>query len=318
MLAFLLASTAWGMERNTVDVAISPNEVINLSKHAALMEDRDQILDVVSVSKLPEERWRLVSTEALQVAYTRTTWWIRVLLTNSESRATQRILEVRSPLIDFLDVYLMDGGQRIQEYAVGDQRPLAARPLMGRTFAFPMEVPGHATREILMRLSLKDGVFDMAPLLLWRQTAFSEMQYREQLLLGVFFGSILALTIYNLLLFYTSRDKNFLRYAMVLGALAVWNFGYRGLGYLYLWPNHPGVNNLLGMVLPALMLILSAEFVKNFLETQRRTPRIHTLILGVTWTLPIPAAVMGADIIGLDVPIVEAFRVLILQMLLLQ
>lgn len=317
-LLLLLSSTTWAIEPDTVDIVIpSAHEVINLSKHAALLEDRDQVLTIDEITSLPDARWRHVSKEALQVAYTRTTWWIRVFLTNSESLDTQRILEVRSPLIDFLDVYLMDGVRQIREYAVGDQRPISARPLMGRTFNFPIDIPAHTTRQILIRLSLKDGVFDMAPLLLWSQAAFSDMQYREPLLLGIFFGSILALTIYNLLLFYTSRDSNFIRYALLLGTLAVWNFGYRGLGYLYLWPDHPWVNNLLGMVLPTLMFILASRFVTNFLETRKRTPRIHRLIICVTWMLPIPAAIMGADILGVEVPIVAAFNLLIVQMFIL-
>jgi hypothetical protein len=247
LLGLILVASAWAMEPlgmpSEVDVATSPSEVIHLSQHAFLLEDREQALAVETLGGLPESHWRYVSEEAIHVAYTRTTWWIRVPLVNSDDHSTKRILEVRSPLIDFLDMYLIQGDQPIQSYAVGDQRQLADRPLLGRTFAFPIEIPAHATREILIRLSLKDGVFDVAPLLLWPEKAFSHMQYREQLLLGVFFGSILALTIYNLLLFFTSHDRNFLRYAVLLGVLALWNFGYRGLGYLYLWPNHPSINN---------------------------------------------------------------------------
>lgn len=321
LLGLILATSAWPMEPlgmlGEVDVAPSPSQVIHLSQHAFLLEDRRQALTVETIDGVPDSHWRHVSEEALHVAYTRTTWWIRVPLINSDDHLAQRILEVRSPLIDFLDVYLIQGHQPVQKYAVGDQRPLAGRPILGRTFAFPIEIPAHTTREILIRLSLKDGVFDVAPLLLWPEKAFSQMQYREQLLLGIFFGSILALTIYNLLLFFTSHDRNFLRYAMLLGVLALWNFGYRGLGYLYLWPNHPSINNLLGMVFPSLMLVLASGFVTNFLDTRKRTPRIHRWIVWVTSTLSIPAAVMGADMLGLDVGIVSAFYGLLLQMLLL-
>lgn len=118
------------------------------------------------------------------MAYTRTTWWIRVPLVNSDDHSTKRILEVRSPLIDFLDMYLIQGDQPIQSYAVGDQRQLADRPLLGRTFAFPIEIPAHATREILIRLSLKDGVFDVAPLLLWPEKAFSHCSTGNNCFLG--------------------------------------------------------------------------------------------------------------------------------------
>ena len=65
------------------------------------------------------------------------------------------------------------------------------------------------------------------------------------------------------------------------------------------------------------MFVLASEFVTHFLETRKRTPRIHRLIVWVTSTLPIPAAVMGADMLGLNVGIVSAFYGLLLQMLLL-
>lgn len=300
-----------------LDVAQQPSGGVNLAKVTGLLNDKTDAWDQVSILNVPEAQWTYADAAALDIAYTRTTWWGRIGLTNSSGAPLRRILEIRSPLIDYLDVQVVDGQHVITTYQVGDQRLVSARPIQSRNLAFPVDLPGGAQRQVVLRFSLKDGAFDIAPIFLWTEAAYAEYQNKDNLLLGGYFGANLSLAIYNLILFFTSRDRNFLRYAVFLAILGLWYFGYRGLGYLYLWPASPWINNLLGLFMSPLVLATSIWFVSHYLETGQRTPRIHRMLLWIFVGLLIPPSLMIGDILGQTVPIVAGFYLLTALMLVL-
>ena len=305
----LLGDVTWGDEargQGVIDLLKTPRRVINLSKDAEILEDSSGVLDWAMALKTDEKRWQRGTSDTLEVAYTRTVWWVRLKFTNSAQVQDQRLIELRAPLIDFVDAYVLEGSRVLERFEGGDQRPLTSRPFPSRIFAFPLRVPPKEGREVLLRLALKNGVFDLAPLLLWKEADFWEHQHQEQMFFGGYFGAALALSLYHLLLFLTSGDRHFLRYALFLGGLGVWNFGYRGLGYLYLWRDLPWINNLLGIVIPSLLVLLSTNFVTHFLETRQRTPTLHTWIIASTLGLLVPGGMMLIDILGFDPPMVPA------------
>jgi hypothetical protein len=77
-------------------------------------------------------------------------------------------------------VVIGDDSQRLSETHIGDQQPFAARPLRNRILAMPFDVPPPATR--------------------------TERLEDEFLGMGIYFGSILAIMVYNLLIYLVTRD----------------------------------------------------------------------------------------------------------------
>ena len=275
--------------------------VSSLSGEVEVLEDPEGVLNLESVQASSLQSWHRGGARTLEVAFSQSVWWIRVKFKNEGSDTERRVIEFRSPRIDFLDVFYLEDGLAAHRYSVGDQRPVASRPIQSRNFAFPVDVAPAHELTVVFRIALKDGVFDVVPLLLWKVPEFWGQQGGEQILLGLYLGAILALSAYHLLLFLSSRDRQFLRYALFLAALALWYVGYAGYGYLYLWKEFPWINNLLGFVVPSLIFLLSTAFVSNFLETRQRTPRIHIGIVAVTLLLLVPSAMMLMDMAGFKI-----------------
>lgn len=116
------------------------------------------------------------------------------------------------------------------------------------------------------------------PLRLWLDPDFYELQQTDNLIQGAYTGAVLALLLYNTLLFFSTRDHYLLLYSFYLGGFALWYVGFRGYGLQYLWRDAGWFNLQFNLLIPAYIYGLSALFVIRYLETRERAIVLHWLI----------------------------------------
>lgn len=297
-LLLIVGSAALGF------MAIAPPVYQNLAPQAEVLEDPSARLTLAEALALPAERWARPGQTRLNPGYSTAVWWVRCTLDNDRDATQQRWLEVGWPLLDWLDVQVIDGGRESTAFRTGDQRPFASRPLGTRTFVLPLELPAHSHQVVLLRLGMRDGVYDVIPLRLWEPAAFFQAAQRGNLWAGLYFGALLALLIYNSLLFLTTRDRNFFFYALYLAAVTLWNSGYLGYGYQYLWPDRSWWNNQVNISLSGMTLLAATNFVTHYLNTRRRMPWLHRTLQITTLLLVVTMVVALADTLDWAVPVV--------------
>lgn len=309
---------AWGKESSTAGrnaavigapLVIKTHLVVNALELGHLTQrlpDRSRSLGLASVLATPDSAWRTDAGKVLKLGYDDTAWWVRFSVRNDSFLEKQLLLDVGWPLLDFLDVYTIRDGETLTHWATGDQRPAASRPVDARTFVFPLEIPAGETRQVVLRMDLRDGVYDLIPLKLWERAPFFADKQKFNVILGGYFGAILVLLTYALLLFVSTRERSLLYYAAYLGSFLVWILGYLGYGNQYLWPNSHWWTNLYGTGTAVPVMLLATLFITHFLQTRLRAPRLHRLLWGVALLAIIPMLAVLAD--ALQVPVwIEGF-----------
>jgi len=251
----------------------------DLARHVELLEDPAGRWDVDTVRAFDRTHWVVDTRErVLQLGYSTSVWWVRFELTNPGKVSASRILDVAWPLLNYLDVYVYEGQKKLGTVLTGDQRPFADRPLSGRTFAIPLQVdPGHH-QTVLLRMAMRSGIFFAVPLKLWLKTDFDEQLKLEGLIQGVYLGALLALLLYNGVLYLSIRHDSLLFYALYLAGFGLWNIGFQGVGMAYFWQDAAWFNRLFNLLMPCLLHGFSSLFVVSYLETRQRAPRLHRLI----------------------------------------
>jgi len=118
---------------------------------------------------------------------------------------------------------------------------------------------------------------------------------------GLFYGAILVLAIFNLLLFFSSGTIYYLHNAFYMGAMGLFLFAMGGFANQYFWPDSPEFANTsipLTLILCALAMTL---FGRSFLEIKQRTRADKTLkaiiwicagFTGLTLVLPYSQAIL--------------------------
>ncbi len=254
----------------------------DLSRYVEMLEDPAGSHSLAEVMRLDRTAWTGTRERMLQLGYSTAVWWVRIELDNRSDAVATRILEVGWPLLNYLDVSVFDNGQPVATVLTGDQRPFANRPLPTRTFAIPLSVdPGHR-QTVLLRLAMHSGIFYAIPLRLWLTADFHAQTSQDNLIQGAYLGSILALFLYNLLLFLSTRDHNLLLYSFYLGGFTLWNIGFSGMGLEYVWRDVGWFNLQFNLLLPAYIHGLASLFVVRYLETRERAPVLHRTIMIAT------------------------------------
>jgi len=283
---------------------IQTRHLVNALDLAALTQrlaDPDRSLDLAAVLAMPDSAWRAGAGKVLKLGYDDLAWWVRLSIGNDSADEKHLLLDVGWPLLDYLDVYVLKDSQTLTHWATGDQRPYANRPVDARTFVFPLAIPAGETRQVLIRMDLRDGVYDLIPLTLWQRAPFFADKQKFNLVIGAYLGAILALLCYAILLFVSTRERNLLYYAAYLGSFALWIVGMLGYGNQHLWPDSYWWTNQYGTGTSVPVMILATLFITQFLQTRLRAPTLHRLLWALALLAIIPMLAVLADALQIRV-----------------
>ncbi|MCK7466916.1 MAG: 7TM-DISM domain-containing protein, partial [Desulfosudis oleivorans] len=128
------------------------------------------------------------------------------------------------------------------------------------------------------------------PAVLWNPQTFIEKNHDEQFVLGIYYGIVLAMLVYNLLLYLSIRDPIYLYYVSYISAFVLLQLTLNGLAFEYLWPTLPVWNGHALVLFLFVAILLATQFTRALLETRRVLPRTDRAMLGFTVLMGVGAA----------------------------
>lgn len=217
---------------------------LRLRHHLEFLEDPTAKLGIADVSSAAAaDRFRPLAAGP-GFGFTRSAYWVRFTLENPDAEAGAWLLEVEYPYTDRVDFFApmpgprgpaADGGW--QRKSAGDRRPFAGRDWDYRNVVFESPLPQQGPATYYLRLESKDAMVVL--LTAWGDVALRRKIQREVLLLGLYFGIVLALSLYNLLLFFSTGDNANLWFSLFLLVFGSFQFTVEGFSYQFLWPGDP-------------------------------------------------------------------------------
>ncbi len=160
---------------------------------------------------------------------------------------------------------------------MGDRRVYAARLCESTGFSIEHAFAS-GTTHVLLRVATPDPL--VAPIYLEPESVLIERQQAQSLSYGFLYGFLIALVVYNLMLFAGLRQGRYLLYAIYLSFFLLMNFSYTGQAYAWLWPESPTWAQWSQPVLMMLYASSGLVFALSFLETRMHFPRLHRMVLG--------------------------------------
>lgn len=202
--------------------------------------------------------------------------WLRVTLQTDAGSPPDWLLEVAYPPLDRVELWAPDAsGYRVQ--VGGDLLPFAERKVAHRNHVLPLRLaPGTATT-VYLRLQSQGTV--SAPARLWRPQALWQHDQAAYAVLSLYFGLLLGLLLYNLLLFVSVRDPAYLVYVAFVAAMGIGQASLTGLGGQFLWPQWTWWNTVSPPVGLASAAVFGLLFARSFLSSAARMPRLDRLLL---------------------------------------
>ncbi|MCX7148439.1 MAG: diguanylate cyclase [Rhodocyclales bacterium] len=294
---FLFLLCCWSCHIGTTFAAVRLAPGITslaLAAEVAVLEDAGGSLSLADVQRRGADfrPSQLRGDAAINFGYSSSVWWLRFEIEANPAVARDWLLEVAFPTLDSVE-YFGPGGEHL---STGDHLPFAMRPLEHRNFVFPLHLSEGGASTVWLRVA-SEGTLTI-PLRLWQADTFWQDSLGSYSVLAVYFGMLLALALYNLLLWVSLRDSNYLTYVMFAISMAVGQLSLNGLGNQFLWPTWPVWGNLAFTVGFAAAGLFGALFTRGFLETRRNLPRLDGAVTGL-------AALFGVCVLA---PLIAPYR----------
>jgi len=195
-------------------------------------------------------------------------FWFHAVLNNQGRDESRWLLVQRYALSDRLDLYVRHENGRIVHAESGDHLPFASRSVRYRHPNFWIDVPPGQSVDVLLRVQSQSSM--QVPLALYTPTAFIELERDAQLSIGLYYGILLALFIYNLVLWLSLRDSSYFWYLLHISAFGLVLFTLNGLGFEYLWPDSPWLADKSVPLSICLAQIGMQQFARTFLRLREQ------------------------------------------------
>ncbi|MHC3994995.1 7TM diverse intracellular signaling domain-containing protein [Thiomicrolovo sp. ZZH C-3] len=200
--------------------------------------------------------------------------WIRFDLTRPAGERSEWVLRIGNSHIDEYTLYRLDADGLTQLNCDGDivnaRRPYASRmfweklPFTEGTTTYFLQVKTQGALQVPLTVERLSGAY--------RDESFSN------LLLGLFYGVMLLLLVYNMVLYIFVREIHYFNYLAFLASYMLFQLNFDGVGPEWLWPGNVWMANS-GL---AFFIFFSAmfgfRFARYFLMLKRYAPQTERII----------------------------------------
>ena len=240
-----------------------------LGNKAYYLEDISGEYSLTDVVELDQSNFELLTEESLNKGFTHSTYWLKFSLLDSttDKQIQSWKLETTYPLLDHLDIYILDEMKKVEHIALGDTFPYNQRPINHRNFIISVPLYDNEKKDIYVRVNTSSSM--QVPIFIWHPDYFFEAHSTEQYGLGLYYGMMLVMFFYNFFLWFSIRDSNYLWYISYIASFAALQATTSGLSYQYLWPNSPWLESIAPPISIALVGFFGTAFTRRFLHTRQ-------------------------------------------------
>jgi PAS domain S-box-containing protein len=237
--------------------------------------------------------------------------WFRLDLKRPAGTPDMWWIELPHPGLDHVQLYVPGAAGYAKRYEVGDHQAFADRPIEHRHFIFPVTLPADQVVTLYFRVQTDDTL--EVPLRVWNPQRFEAADNVRDMTLGLYYGVIFAMLVYNLFIFIKLRDSPYLYYLIFSLTMVAVIAEFNGQIFQYVFPGNLWWADRQHIVLPLLALCTTLLFGRSFLELKTALPWMDRVVLA-TIGIEILVGVIG---LGFDYSMGQILIVLISPLVML-
>lgn len=204
-------------------------------------------------------------------------YWLHFYVVNQTTDLTDFIIEMYDYDINEVDMYIKNSQGNYIEKKSGLDFPFHTRDFAHKNICFKLPIPLSDTTEVYMRLySNSLNVFE--PVIKTHEQ-FYAYSLKEYVLLGVFYGFMMLIILYNFISYLILRIKHYLYYVVYASGILIYLMSKNGTGFQYLWSSFPDLNNHVDSISLATSIIFLSLFSMEFLQIKDKQTKTYKLFL---------------------------------------
>lgn len=284
-------SPAWAVPEDTVKVTPAQQELFLTDNLYSMLEDPSGQLSIRNI-RSPEwdRRFKQLSSsnQPPNIQHVNSAYWLRLTLRQPPTQAEAWYLELYDSHTSRAVFYRPSAGTSgtYDSVATGAAESFATRPHPYKNFLF--DLPPRPGQTVTYYLRLHSDTRTSFRAMLHSGPGLIPELSLQYWLLGVFYGVLTIMLVYNLFLFFFIKDWSHLYYVLYVFSGTLLFLSEDGLGFQYFWPGSPQLNHFISAAAPVLLLLTFAIYARSFLETATRLPsldRVGRWVVGISTAL---------------------------------
>lgn len=250
-------------------------EAYSLHKHIEYYEDKEGLL---SFEEVRTRSFVYLDQAVPSFGFTSSAYWFKIrVLPSKSSQDRHWWLSVTYPLLDQIQFFRAeDDGTWYSSQHSGEQEDFSYRELEDRHFHFRVKLEEEPVT-LYLRVTTNGSM--QVPMVLQTSEDIIESYQIPLLLTGLYYGVFIIIFLYNLILYFYTREKNYVYYLLFISSFIGWQMTLDGLGIQYFWTHWPWVIEHMAPLWMSLATFFAILFSRSFLRTKENAGRLDTLLL---------------------------------------
>jgi diguanylate cyclase (GGDEF)-like protein len=235
-------------------------------------------------------------------------YWLRFVVRTDSLPESGWVLRLSSPW-RHADLYSLHDSVLVTKRS-GNSRPPQERDIASGDIVFSLPLHPGLPRQFYLHLAGETSHYGESRNLGASIIRMDVWLLRQRSLLfaeGIYAGIIAGLALYNLILFLAIRERVYLYYVLYVVSFATLWIARTGFLFQYLWPLHPYWESEYQPFVGASAIIFSVMFVRHFLASRERSPRIDLALRG---TIALTILLCLLRIVGARIPLAVPLAVI--------
>jgi len=254
----------WVMAQGDIQL-ITTHEVIRLSPQLKVFRETDDPLSLFDIKQKLDE-FLLPPTDDPNYGFSDKGVWLHTTISNV-TKNKQWVIDVAFTQLEKVDIYVLLGNEILGKTSHGKIRP-------NPEYRFPtlkLDLPYAQTIDLYVRLESQRFTL-IAPIDIQTNANHEQINFYDNLIWGMFYGGLIVLALYNLILYVGLKDNSLLAYVGYICSALIWQFVWGGHFHL-LMPNSIATwvsyhTDLIYVIFG----IFSGLFTITFLEMSKSAP----------------------------------------------
>jgi serine phosphatase RsbU (regulator of sigma subunit) len=226
-------------------------------------ENKEYTIEEISNPNF-DSKWTKNPSEHLNLGYLSVPVWLKVKISSKSTvEDWQFILDM--PFTDSIDFYQEKNKTIISHSQTGWLFPYNSRgKIKNNGFAFPLDVS--TNEEIICYLRIRSDYPILLPISILTTDKTNQEGKDSHIGHGIYFGILLVMMLYNLVIFLIIRDTNYLYYVLTIIFTFLTFAGVSGYLFKYIYPDFAAANVYFTRAAMVLTVITASIFTIKFLQ----------------------------------------------------
>ncbi len=276
MLRLLFLTLITALISYASPLKLANSDYYSVQGHLSYYED---INGTQTLSQIQNTSFHSYNKSNANFGFSRSVYWFRIDLEQDPNSVVKNWwLLVSYPLLEYVDVYLTDSdGKLLSQHVLGSMVPFADREMLMRDFVTKISFEKCQQATLYLRVKTQSSI--QVPLSIYTFSGLLKEIEKNNFYAGLYYGIFLIIFLYNVVLFFFTRDPNYMRYALFLSTFILWQLSFDGIGIEYLWTDWFWfIKHGAGFWI-AMSSFSALYFSRSFLNTLQFTPKMDRLIL---------------------------------------